>query len=305
MVLLLKLISFYFYFKNFINYKCLLSKKRMKKTTPDFLLKVIVVLSLLGLITSLYLVENHYANSKDGSFCDINATVSCSLVNTSIFSELFNVPVAIFGVLWFLVLSLVCFRTLKNKNLVPGIFGWSVIGVLFVFYMITAEIILKALCPFCTVVHIIVLIILVLSVLIYKNQKIKLSFKYLFKSFKPWLILIIFLNLIPLFFLNLPQSEQKNYDNLAQCITNNGINMYGSFRCSICAKTRKMFGDSFQFINEIECHPQGENPQTELCLTKGIAGTPTWVLEPEGKEIKRQQGFLSIEELAEFSGCEI
>ena len=80
--------------------------------------------------------------------------------------------------------------------------------------------------------------------------------------------------------------------------------MYGSFRCGVCAKTRAMFGDSFQYINEIECHPQGENSQTELCLKKGIEGTPTWILEPDEIELKRQLGFLSIEELKEFSGCE-
>ena len=81
--------------------------------------------------------------------------------------------------------------------------------------------------------------------------------------------------------------------------------MYGSFKCGICAKTRKMFGDSFQYINEIECHPQGENPQTELCVEKGIPGTPTWILEPNGILKKRATGFLSIEDLREFSGCNV
>ena len=79
--------------------------------------------------------------------------------------------------------------------------------------------------------------------------------------------------------------------------------MYGSFRCGVCAKTRAMFDDSFQYINEIECHPQGENPQTERCIEKRIEGTPTWILEPEGKELKRHTGFLSVEELKEFAGC--
>ena len=69
--------------------------------------------------------------------------------------------------------------------------------------------------------------------------------------------------------------------------------MYSSFRCGFCAKTRKMFGDSFQYINEIECHPQGENAQTDLCLQKGVENTPTWILEPNGEEVKRHTGFLS------------
>ena len=80
--------------------------------------------------------------------------------------------------------------------------------------------------------------------------------------------------------------------------------MYGSFKCGICAKTRSMFGDAFENIKEIECHPQGEDSEWELCQEKKISGTPTWILEPEGKEVKRETGFLSAEELKEFAGCQ-
>ena len=71
----------------------------MKK---NILVKTILVLSLIGFIISLYLVKNHYEGSQQGSFCDFNAVASCSIVNTSIYSELFNVPVALLGALWFL-----------------------------------------------------------------------------------------------------------------------------------------------------------------------------------------------------------
>ena len=120
---------------------------------------------------------------------------------------------------------------------------------------------------------------------------------------KKWLALIVILNVIPLIYFNIRASSGENYDELAQCITAKGINMYGSFRCGFCAKQRALFGDSFQYINEIECHPQGKNAQTELCLEKKIEGTPTWILEPNGTEIKRYLGLRSIEELKEFSGC--
>ena len=100
-------------------------------------------------------------------------------------------------------------------------------------------------------------------------------------------------------------ADKGDHDELAQCITDSGVNMYSSFRCGVCAKTKSMFGESFEHINEIECHPQGENPQTELCLEKGLEGTPTWILEPNDVEEKRHIGFMSIEELAEFSGCDL
>ena len=125
------------------------------------------------------------------------------------------------------------------------------------------------------------------------------------KALKPWIVGIVIINLLPLIFYNFPRGPKENYDDDAKCFTEKGVSMYSSFRCGICAKTRTMFGDSFKYINEIECHPQGENPQIELCQSKDLKGTPTWVFEPNGIEQKRHTGFLNIKELREFSGCDV
>ena len=276
----------------------------MKKTTHNKLLYLIIVLSIIGLSTSIYLVIDHY--STEGSVCDINSTISCSLVNTSVFSEILNAPVAIFGALWFVILIALSWRALKENGVIhSSLLGWNIFGILFVIYLISAEIILGALCLFCTLVHVIIMITFILSFILYKTQKVKPSWKKVIQDSKKWIAVIIILNLIPLVIFNFPAGEKENYDELAKCMTESGIKMYGSFRCGVCAKTRSMFDDSFRFITEVECHPQGENPQTELCLAKNIKNTPTWILEPNGIEQKRQEGFMSIEKLREFSGCTI
>ncbi|MBU0460756.1 MAG: vitamin K epoxide reductase family protein [Nanoarchaeota archaeon] len=275
----------------------------MKVALKQNLLKVILVLSVLGLITSLYLIQNHYAPPTKGSLCDFGETVSCSFVNTSIYSVLFNVPVALFGALWFVILFLISWKTLKNKELVPGLLGWSALGILFIIYMIIAEIILRAICPFCTVVHVIVFIVFIISLFLFRAEK-KVKFKKLLKIAKPWIIFIVIINLVPLVLFNLP-SEKADYSEFAKCITANDVKMYGSFTCGVCAKERALFGESFQYIVEVECHPRGKNPQTKLCLQKDITKTPTWILEKEGVEIKREVGYLDIKDLAEFSGCNL
>ncbi len=275
----------------------------MEKTKYNNILKFIIILSIVGIATSIYLVQNHYAPPTEGALCDFGETISCSLVNTSVFSELFNVPVALFGALWFIILIFMSWKAMKKDKLIPIILGWSILGILFVIYMIIAEIILKAICLFCTLVHIIVLITLILSILLYKAQKIRLNLKSIIKTAKPWIIGIIIINLIPVVYFNLPSGEKKNYDALAKCMTANGVDMYSSFRCGVCAKVKDMFGDSFQYVNEIECHPKGPNPETERCLKMDIKKTPTWVLEKDGVEIKRAVGFLSAEALAEFADC--
>ena len=152
--------------------------------------------------------------------------------------------------------------------------------------------------------HATVELIAALSIWTFRTTKQKFSEKHFKRVGRTWIIPILILTLIPFIAYNISFSEQKNYDSFAQCVADRGVNMYGSFRCGVCAKERALLGDSFAYINEIECHPEGENPQTELCLSREIRQTPTWILEPNGIEEARYVGFMSIEDLATFSGCE-
>jgi len=264
----------------------------------------IIFFSVIGFFVSIYLIQGHFSGTTSGSVCDISETVSCSIVNSSKYSELFNAPVSVLGMLWFLVLILMgLFAKRKEGALHVGMFLWSIIGFFFVVYMIIAEIILGAICPFCTIIHVIVIVCLILSYLNYTSGE-KVSNSYVLNEALPWILFIVILFLIPIIYFNVTSSVDHNYDMQAQCITEKGVVMYGSFLCSVCAKTRAAFGDSFEYIKEVECHPRGENPKTELCLERDIASTPTWILEPNGVEVKRLVGFASVDELVAFAGCE-
>ncbi|MBI2109232.1 MAG: vitamin K epoxide reductase family protein [Parcubacteria group bacterium] len=62
----------------------------------------IIVASLLGMLTMIYLVYLHYAPVPEGgSFCDIGEAFSCDLVNKSAYSEFLGIPMAAFGVVYF------------------------------------------------------------------------------------------------------------------------------------------------------------------------------------------------------------
>ncbi len=269
------------------------------------LLNWMQVLAVLGLLLSLYLIKNHYTGIEKGSACDFSETISCSLVNTSIYSELFNVPVALFGALWFVLLLLLAQKAKKKDGaLTTLLLELNILGILFVFYMIYAEIVLKAICPACTLVHVIVVATLVLSYLLYKKEH-KASFDEVWKAAKPWLVLAVILNLIPLIIFNLPQKEKTDYTLLAKCLTEKNVVMYSSFKCAVCAKVKDDFGDAFQEVPYVECHPQGENSQWQRCQQKQIEKTPTWIWEPQGIELKRHRGYLAPEEVAQFAGCSI
>ena len=108
---------------------------------------------------------------------------------------------------------------------------------------------------------------------------------------------------------NVPEVQQdtvpSELDGFAQCMYENGARMYGQYTCSVCKKQRELFGSSFQYIQEIECHPRGESPETQRCLVMDIEKTPTWILEKDGVELDRLAGFQTLELLSEFSGCSL
>ncbi|PIN73253.1 Vitamin K epoxide reductase [Candidatus Woesearchaeota archaeon CG10_big_fil_rev_8_21_14_0_10_45_16] len=129
----------------------------MKLQNRATILYIIQLISVLGLVTSLYLTNAHLTGGSTA--CDISPTVSCSFVNTSTFSEIFGIPVALLGMVWFVVLSYLGFKYFwKPKQYVKWLFWWSIVGILSVVYLIWAEIILGAICLYCTFVHVLVLI---------------------------------------------------------------------------------------------------------------------------------------------------
>ena len=87
----------------------------------------------------------------------------------------------------------------------------------------------------------------------------------------------------------------QNYDDFAKCLTEKGVIMYGSEYCSHCSNQKEMFGDSFQYINYVEC---SENP--ELCTEMGILAIPTWYINGN-----LYTGEKTIQELSNLSGCSV
>ena len=99
-----------------------------------------------------------------------------------------------------------------------------------------------------------------------------------------------------------PTPEQL--EKLARCLTDKGFVVYGTSTCSGCRAQRKAFGDAWSYINYVECDPHEPESQVDRCLKFKIRKTPTWILEVDGKEIKRLESYQLLEDLARFSGCE-
>ena len=83
-----------------------------------------------------------------------------------------------------------------------------------------------------------------------------------------------------------------DYDDFAKCLTDEGMTMYGTDWCSACSKQKEMFGDSFDYIDYVNCD------FNDCSLVKGY---PTWMKdgEPAG-----DMGTKTFDVLSELTGCE-
>jgi protein-disulfide isomerase len=127
-------------------------------------------LTVLGLVASAAATWVHYRlllHPGYVSFCDVSATVSCTEAYLSAYGSLAGVPVALLGLLWFvLVLALlVAPRWLVAPETVPTyLFALSTIGLAVVLYLAYGSfVVLKTVCPLCVPTYVAVVGLFLIS----------------------------------------------------------------------------------------------------------------------------------------------
>jgi uncharacterized membrane protein len=125
---------------------------------------------LAGLAISIYLTLLHYFTSVPLA-CPATGAVDCASVLTSPQAVVLGIPVAAWGLLWFLVASLLAAAALRRgtdgepAGLRRASLIWALIGAAVVVYLVYAELVLVGrICLWCTAVHILVLFLFVLQV---------------------------------------------------------------------------------------------------------------------------------------------
>ena len=76
----------------------------------------ISALALAGVVVSSVSLYHHYGTSQS-SFCDFGGTFNCDMVNRSVYSTLFGVPVALIGILGYTAIFLLAsFRRRQTET---------------------------------------------------------------------------------------------------------------------------------------------------------------------------------------------
>jgi uncharacterized membrane protein len=135
--------------------------------TPRTSQGVRLALAGVGVAISAYLVAVHYGHVP--LYCADQGIVDCASVLTSPQSSWFGLPVAAFGVLWFLVAGLLALRA-RSAAAGPAVrtanMAWLLVGAATVIYLVYLELVVVGrICLWCTAVHIIVLGSLFLAIL--------------------------------------------------------------------------------------------------------------------------------------------
>jgi uncharacterized membrane protein len=116
-----------------------------------------LALSLAGLGISVYLTIEHFTSSTTLA-CPDTGALNCLKVTTSEQSAIAGIPVAVLGLVYFVVMLALSAPPLWRSALPAVRYGrlaFAAIGVLFVFYLVFAELFtLDAVCLWCTGVHV-------------------------------------------------------------------------------------------------------------------------------------------------------
>ena len=116
-----------------------------------------IAISLVGFVISLYLTAYHYAGIP--LICQNSGIINCANVLNSQYAYILGIPVALLGLAFFIVeIALVMHWKERGMMLL-----WNMLGLGFVIYFLYAEYSIGNICEYCTIVHLAVISLLLLS----------------------------------------------------------------------------------------------------------------------------------------------
>ena len=134
---------------------------------------VLLLLALAGVGIAVYLTTVHYEHVP--LLCSSSGIVDCQRVTSSAYSVIpgTTIPITVPGIGWAAVSALLAILELRSphspafyRRLIVAHMVWSLLALLFVLYLVYAEIVLlRTICAWCTGLHIIILLTFLITLL--------------------------------------------------------------------------------------------------------------------------------------------
>ena len=98
----------------------------------------IAVLAVAGMAVSSISLYHHFQTSKT-DYCDYGETFNCDIVNRSVYSTIFGIPVALIGILGYAALGVLATVYRDRVDTPKALMGASVAGLAFALYLTYIE----------------------------------------------------------------------------------------------------------------------------------------------------------------------
>lgn len=132
------------------------------------LIYTFVLLSLVGIVDSIYLTTKHYNASY---ICSVNG---CEEVLASSYATIFNIPVAILGIIFYsiILLAAITYISQRNKFSLRILTIIPVLGFLFSLWLVYLQLfIIQSICTYCMVSATTSTLLFILSLILTKKIK--------------------------------------------------------------------------------------------------------------------------------------
>jgi uncharacterized membrane protein len=130
----------------------------LDEDVPGWMRVATLVLAVAGLVAAAYLTFEHVTSSTSLA-CPDTGRISCAKVTTSSYSSFLGIPVAVLGLVYFVVLVALVLPA-AWRSVGPRVhrlrLAWVSVGMLSVLYLVWAELFgVRAICLWCTGVHVV------------------------------------------------------------------------------------------------------------------------------------------------------
>ena len=266
---------------------------RRAPLTPDW---PVLALALAGVLLTAYL-SIVALNQEAPAFC--TAGSGCDLVQQSRWSRLFGVPIALWGLGFYLVLALAAlFADAKVKSWRRR---WSLalVGLAISLYLTAAAAIgVDAWCGWCLVSLALLAAMFVILCLRRPSNAPGLPWRRV--AIDHAIVLVAVLGTMHVAQSGLlVRPEDPRLRALAEHLDARGAKFYGASWCPNCQEQKTLFGRSAERLLYVECSPNGPKGAVAFaCTAANVTAYPTWiirgrsyteVLKPE--DLARRSGF--------------
>ncbi len=260
----------------------------------------ILGLAAAGVLLTGYLTLTAWFGEHP-AYCGVDS--GCDIVQSSRWSTLLGLPMALWGLLTYAILAGLAWRLRSRPPAWGAMLLFACIGAGVSWFLTLVSVFeIEAVCEYCLASFVLMNLLLVLTLLRRPLQAREQGWRKALQ-FPVGAAIVVALGL-HLHFSGLfdPAAgpEDPYLKALATHLQDSGARFYGAYWCRACQEQKALFAASAKRLPYTECAPSGPNgPLTAVCTVQDIRRYPTWVVEG-----RRLTGVVDTERLARASKFE-